>query len=278
MLRQSRVHGPRPLKELGQHFLIDEEIASDIIKAMQLKWEDQTLEIGPGRGVLLRFILKKTHKVTAIEIDRRLQKQIEKTFGGHPGLEIIFGDFLQFDLLGFFEAAESRVKVVGNIPYNLSGPILKKLLKIAWELQQKSHNSMHSATLMLQGEVAERVCASPGGRSNGWMTVFRSLVADAELLFSVPATAFMPPPKVTSAVIQLKFFQKPKFALTKIDLFIDLIQHVFRQRRKMLKNSIKGLSWMREDRNHIDFDLTRRPEELSVEEFINLFNILYDNY
>ena len=98
MRKPVRVHGPRPLKELGQHFLQDEEIAADIISSMGLKWEDRALEIGPGRGVLLRFLLKRSHRVTAIELDKRLLKSLQKTFGGHPGLDLQFDDFLAFDL------------------------------------------------------------------------------------------------------------------------------------------------------------------------------------
>lgn len=274
MRKPARVHGPRPLKELGQHFLQDEEVASDIIDSMGLSWEDRALEIGPGRGVLLRFLLKRSHKVTAVELDDRLIKSLQKTFSGHPGLELIFSDFLEFDLPGYVLSGDSPVKIVGNIPYNLSSPILLRIFDAARELHADTGNQLKTATLMLQREVAQRICASPGGRAYGGITILRSLVADAELLFDVPSEAFIPPPKVTSSVIQLRFFQEERFHIEDLTLFVDLIHTVFQQRRKMLKNSLSRVLWIRPDWIDVDFDLTQRPEDVEVTGFVRLFNFV----
>lgn len=274
MRKPSRVHGPRPLRELGQHFLQDEEIASDIIDSMGLRWEERALEIGPGRGVLLRFLLKHSHKVTAVELDDRLIKSLQRTFSGHPGLELIFSDFLEFDLPGYVLSGDSPVKIVGNIPYNLSSPILLRIFDAARDLQADAGDRLKTATLMLQREVAQRICASPGGRAYGGITILRSLVASAELLFNVPSEAFIPPPKVTSSVIQIRFFPEDRYPIDDLVLFGDLVHTVFQQRRKMLKNSLGRLLWVRPDWAEVDFDLTRRPEDIDVEEFIRLFEFV----
>lgn len=274
MRRQRHPSGPRPLKELGQHFLIDEEAASNIVASMKLRWEERALEIGPGRGVLLRFLLKQSHQVTAVELDARLCKPLQKTFGGHPGLELVFGDFLQFDLQNYISQDDSPVKLVGNIPYSLSSPILFRLFEVATELQGRDVFSLKSATLMLQREVAERICADPGDRACGAITILRSLVADAELLFNLPPSAFLPPPKVTSSVIRLKILPKARCEIADRPRFGELVQHVFKQRRKMLKNSLGGLPWLIPDWQRVDFDFTRRPEELSLGEFVQLFDLI----
>jgi 16S rRNA (adenine1518-N6/adenine1519-N6)-dimethyltransferase len=270
----ARPYGPRPLKELGQHFLIDDEIASRIVSSMSLRWEERTVEIGPGRGILLRFLLKKSHHVTAIELDKRLEKPLVKTFGGHPGLELIFDDFLQFNLLQLLQGSDKTVRLVGNIPYSLSAPILLHIFNVAETLQQAGNVPLLTASLMLQKEVAERVCAEPGGRSYGGITILRALVADAELLFDVPQHAFHPPPKVTSSIIKMSLYREPKYSINNPHLFKQLVQHVFKQRRKMLKNSLVGLGWLKSGWHDIEFQLTRRPEELSLEEFIRLYDEL----
>lgn len=275
MPKTLRGGGPRPRKELGQHFLQDEEIASRIVQSMNPSWPERAVEIGPGRGVLLRFLLKSFHRVTAIEVDERLKKSLQRTFGGHPGLELIFDDFLRFDLKGYLMASEAPAKLVGNIPYSLSSLILLRLFEEADSLTSKGIPPLRSATLMLQKEVAERISATSGGRSYGGITVQRALVSDAELLFTVPPAAFWPPPQVTSAVVRLDFFAEPRYHLMNDRVrFRELIRHVFAQRRKMLKNTLGSLHWIKAVWPHIHFDLTRRPEELSVEEFIQLYELI----
>jgi 16S rRNA (adenine1518-N6/adenine1519-N6)-dimethyltransferase len=266
--------GPPPRKQLGQHFLLDEEIAEQIVSAMNPVWTDRALEIGPGRGVLLRFLLKSFQRVTAVEIDLRLQKSLHRTFGGHPGLNLIFDDFLKFDLAGFLAADATPVKIVGNVPYALSGAILFHLLDAATEQLQAGQTRLRSATLMLQREVAQRIAAPPGSRTYGAITVLRSLCADATLLFTVPPTAFSPPPKVTSAVVRLDFYDRPRYTLQDRLGFSQLVHHVFSQRRKMLKNTLGTYYAIHPDWQQINFDFTRRPEELSIAQFAELFQRL----
>ncbi len=278
------IRGPRPQKELGQHFLQDEEIGMQIVRALDLRWEDRALEIGPGRGVLLRFLLKASHQVTAIELDWRLKKSLERAFGGHPGLNLVFDDFLKFDLPGYLAADPAPVKIVGNIPYSLSSPILFRLFETVESLQAQGSFPLKSAVLMLQKEVAERLCADPGGRAYGTITVFRALMADARLLFKVPAAVFLPPPKVTSAVVRLDFFPEQRYQLGDPTLFRQLVHHLFAQRRKMLKNRLASFLEKWSDNRSpaalpnlklpADFDLSRRPEELSVQEFIDLYHLI----
>lgn len=272
-----RPTGPRPLKELGQHFLIDEEIALRIADAAHLKWEDRAFEIGPGRGILLRYLLKQSHKVTAVEVDYRLQKSLLAIFKGHPGLNLIFDDIINFDLDAYILEEKSRVNLLGNLPYNLSSPILFKLFETAEKLQQTENNRFVSATVMLQREVAERICADPGNREGGGITISRALVADAELLFHVPPEAFHPPPKVTSSVMQLNFYGKKKYEIADQYQFFTLVRHVFRSRRKMLKNTISGLLWLKPDWQQTDFDFSQRPEALTLPEFIRMFHLIRRN-
>jgi 16S rRNA (adenine1518-N6/adenine1519-N6)-dimethyltransferase len=269
-----RVTGPRPRKELGQHFLLDEEIAERIVQTMEPEWAQRALEIGPGRGVMLRFLLKSFQRVTAIEIDLRLRKSLEGTFRGHPGLELIFDDFMQFDLRAHILKDAAPFKIVGNIPYSLSSAILFRLLDTAANLAQAGSSPLISATLMLQREVAQRVAAQPGSKAYGAITVMRSLVAEAEFLFSVPPGAFSPPPQVTSAVVKLDFHGVPNYHISDSVRFSQLVHHVFAQRRKMLKNTLGSLYGIRPDWAKADFDFTRRPEELSVTEFISLFQVI----
>jgi 16S rRNA (adenine1518-N6/adenine1519-N6)-dimethyltransferase len=272
MNSRPRLKGPPAKKELGQHFLQDEEIAGRIVQSLDLSWEDRALEIGPGRGVLLRFLLKASHKVTAVELDFRLRRMLEKTFGGHPGLDLVFADFTRFDLKGYLQAEPSPVKIIGNIPYSLSSVILFRLIEIAEEQIESGDHRLKTAVLMLQKEVAERVCAEPGGRDYGIVTVMRALVADAQLLFTVPPSSFIPPPKVNSAVVKLDFYPATRYRLSDRVLFSDLVHHVFARRRKMLKNTLRSLCWIGPDWTTIDFELTRRPEELSAGEFVELFD------
>jgi 16S rRNA (adenine1518-N6/adenine1519-N6)-dimethyltransferase len=269
-----RIHGPRPRKELGQHFLQDEEIACEIVRSAGISWADRTVEIGPGRGVLLRFLLKASHHVTAIELDYRLQALLHTTFGGHPGLDLIFADFMAFDLAGFVTQDSAPVVVVGNIPYSLSSPILFRLLETAQALRTEDKPRLRSAVLMVQREVARRIAASPGGRDYGGITVLRALVAEAKLLFEVPPSAFFPPPKVTSALVRLDFFAEPRYAVKDAAAFSALVHHVFRQRRKMLKNTLGSMIGIKADWQTVEFNFTRRPEELSAQEFVRLTELV----
>ncbi|MBU1651120.1 hypothetical protein KKA00_02780, partial [bacterium] len=223
------------------------------------------------------FLLKQSQKVTAVEVDYRLQKSLLSAFGGHPGLNLIFEDILTYDLDAYIAEEETPVKLLGNLPYNLSSPLLFKLFETAERLQTSEVNPFQSATLMLQREVAERICTDPGTRAGGGITIFRALVAEAELLFHVPPNAFHPPPKVTSSVLQLRFYNRRKYDIVDQYQFIALVHHVFRSRRKMLKNTVAGLSWLKPDWQQQDFNFTQRPEALSLNEFIRMFDLIRQN-
>jgi len=265
------------LKELGQHFLVDEEVAARIVAALELRWEERAMEIGPGRGVLLRFLLKAGSRITAVEVDPRMLRTLERVFGGHPGLNLVHQDFMQFDLAGWLESDPAPARIVGNLPYYLSSPIIFRLFEAAGELARNDRFPLTTAVLMLQKEVAQRLAASPGGRDYGAMTVFRALVAEAELLFTVPPDAFLPPPKVTSAVARLRFHSRRRYDIPDPALFGQLVHHVFAQRRKMLKNTLGTFPWARPGWERTpDFDFTRRPEELGVEEFIKLYQLVVE--
>ncbi len=264
--------GVRPKKSLGQNFLADENIASRIIRSASLTKDDTVVEIGPGRGALTRELAEKAGRVIAIELDERLAGHLKEIIGNPPNLQVVAGDALKFP----YESLPGKVKVVANLPYYISTPIITRLLK--------AHDKISSMILMLQKEVAERLTASPGGRDYGYMSVMVQFHAEAEMLFTVPKQAFTPVPKVDSAVVRLGLRDAPK-GISDPVFFERVVSAAFSKRRKMLKNSLKNSNVIPPDR--FDFlierllasgiDPSRRAETLSLPEFVLMTGILFEN-
>ncbi len=262
----------RARKQFGQHWLKSPEIVQRIIEAARLSREDRILEIGPGQGVLTEELLKPTQKVLGVEIDRDLCQLLRKRFHHHPRFVLQEADFLS---LRFPEEIDPAFgdpppnKVVANIPYNITGPILERLLgKIA----SPRPDSFESIVLLVQKEVAQRICAKPGNKAFGALTLRVQYLADCEIICNVSPKAFLPPPKVESAVIRLtprpleKPAQSPKYLTT-------LIKLGFSTKRKMLRNNLKPVV----DREVLGEILTSigsfpeaRGEALSLEQWITL--------
>ncbi len=249
----------RAKKGLGQHFLRDHRIASDIVDALAMGDRTKVLEVGPGMGVLTRFLLeKKSFETTVVEIDRESVSYLKSNI---PELEdrIIEGDFLQMDLRKQFTT--EPFSLIGNFPYNISSQILFKVLD--------NRNLIPEVVGMLQKEVAERICTGPGSKAYGILSVLLQAWYKVEYLFTVNEEVFDPPPKVKSAVIRLSANGRTELGCNE-KLFKSVVKQAFNQRRKMLRNSIKSFT------PHYDeldaHTLTRRPEQLSVEEFIRLTN------
>ncbi len=249
----------RAKKGLGQHFLRDHRIASDIVDALAMGDRTKVLEVGPGMGVLTRFLLeKKSFETTVVEIDRESVSYLKSNI---PELEdrIIEGDFLQMDLRKQFTT--EPFSLIGNFPYNISSQILFKVLD--------NRNLIPEVVGMLQKEVAERICTGPGSKTYGILSVLLQAWYKVEYLFTVNEEVFDPPPKVKSAVIRLSANGRTELGCNE-KLFKSVVKQAFNQRRKMLRNSIKSFT------PHYDeldaHTLTRRPEQLSVEEFIRLTN------
>jgi 16S rRNA (adenine1518-N6/adenine1519-N6)-dimethyltransferase len=250
-----------PKKNLGQHFLTDKNIARKIALSLSGEGYGSVLEIGPGMGMLTGFLLERNFPdFRVIEIDNESVHYLRSNF---PLIgSIIKGDFLTFDLDSHFD---SKLAVIGNFPYNISSQIFFKILK---------HRDMVDEVCgMVQKEVAERICAGPGSKTYGILSVFLQAFYSAGYLFSVSNKVFSPPPKVQSAVILLKRNRVTDLGCDE-DLFFRVVKACFNQRRKTLRNSVRSAFELK----NYDYDqLHLRPEQLSVEGFVNLTNWISEN-
>ena len=249
----------RAKKNLGQHFLTDKNIARDIVNCLKANNLGKVLEIGPGMGVLTNFLLENPNYEThVIEIDRESVDYLRIHF---PQLKdrIIEGDFLKIDIAA--GVSDKPFALIGNLPYNISSQIFFKVLE--------NKELIPEIVCMLQKEVAKRICSGPGSKVYGILSVFLQVWYNVEYLIDVPSYVFDPPPKVQSAVVRLTANGRTDLGCNE-KLFFKVVKTAFNQRRKMLRNSIKSLSARTEELDAVL--LTRRPEQLSVAEFIDLTN------
>ncbi len=256
----------RAKKSLGQNFLKDPYYHHKIATAAQLGSGDLVLEIGPGLGHLTAVLVEKAKKVLAIELDERLIPVLRRQFSGQKQVEIVQADALEYPYAGL----TGQWKVVANLPYYISTPIIQKLLA--------HREKFFSLTLMLQKEVARRISASPGGKDYGYLSVLVQLYAEPRIEFSVPPEAFSPKPEVDSAVITLVIRSRPAVSLRDEAFFIRVVKAAFSQRRKTLRNALKQLDIPQEKMetslDKTGVDLGRRAETLTVEEFGRLADFL----
>lgn len=252
----------RAKKHLGQHFLTDENIALDIVKALKHTGNyDQVLEVGPGMGVLTKYLIQeKNYQTYIIDIDKESIEYLKRNF---PALEnkIIDGDFLKLDFNTLFE--KKPFAVIGNFPYNISTEILFKILD--------HKDQVPEVVGMFQKEVAERIAAKPKNKTYGITSVLLQAFYDIEYLFTVHENVFNPPPKVKSAVIRLTRNQTKQLDCNE-KLFKQIVKAGFNQRRKTLRNSIKAFKLKPEFADNIY--LSKRAEELSVNDFVALANMV----
>ncbi len=243
-------------KKWGQNFLQDTNLLMKIIRHVDPKPLDRILEIGPGEGALTEKLLPLVDHLSVIEIDPLLIKHLKKR-SDFSDVNIIHGDVLWLDLSSL--PCTLPVRVLGNIPYNITSPIL------FWLTENVEHWS--DAFLMMQKEVAERLAAEVSTKAYGRLTVMVRAFMDVEYQFTIPPNVFIPRPKVDSAIVRFIPRQKPLIPQEKYERFEKLVGAAFQKRRKMLRNSLKGfqLSDVAES-----FDFTRRPETLTVEEFASL--------
>jgi len=251
----------QPKRNLGQHFLKDRGIAEKIAGTLTGEGYKSVLEIGPGTGILTGFLIERQFPdFRVIEIDNESVYHLKKRF---PELkEIIRGDFLTMDIESSFLA---KLAVIGNFPYNISSQILFKVLD--------HRDKVTELCGMFQKEVAERICAPPGSRTYGILSVLVQAFYQAEYLFTVPEYVFTPPPKVKSGVIRLIRNSVSELGCDE-KLFIRVVKTAFNQRRKTLRNSIKsGFSLKKDDNEYFGL----RPEQLSVDQFVSLTNWIGEN-
>ncbi len=250
----------KPKKNLGQHFLKDENIASRIADTLDAFPSLPILEVGPGTGMLTKFLLQKERDLTVVEIDRESIAYLRTHFS-QLGDKIIEEDFLKMNLSEYFS---SSFCLIGNYPYNISSQIFFKLLE--------HREQIPCCSGMIQKEVADRLAASPGSKTYGILSVLLQAWYDIEYLFTVSEQAFIPPPKVKSAVVRLTRNSRQQLNCNE-KLFKSVVKTSFGMRRKMLRNSIKAML-PPESSLFDDPLLTKRPEQLSVEDFVRLTNLV----
>ena len=252
----------KPKKYLGQHFLNDENIAKKVVDSLSLSNYLIVLEIGPGTGVLTKYLIKKNINLKLVEIDNESVEFLKTHLSIDP-LIILQHDFLKLDLSNIFT---ENFAIIGNFPYNISTQIIFKVLEYK--------NSVPELIGMFQKEVAERICEKKGSKKYGILSVLTQTYYDTKYLFSVPASVFTPPPKVISAVIRL--VRKEQIDINYNEkLFFKVVKLSFQQRRKTLRNSLKSFNLSDILREDAIFDL--RPEQLSVRDFIYITDLIDKN-
>ena len=259
-------------KSLGQNFLIDGNIVRKICQDGDITQEDYVLEIGPGIGTLTEELALNAKKVVAVELDQKLLPILEETLVDYDNVEIVHGDILRVDIKGLIEEklGGGPIKVVANLPYYVTTPIIAKLIEEDFNIE--------SIIVMIQKEVADRIVAGPGNKQYGSLSVFVNFYTEPEILIGVPKTVFMPQPKVDSAVIKLKL--KKNLPQVNREVFFKVVKSAFGKRRKTILNSLSsqelGLEKeiIREVLETVGIPLEERAENLKIEDFIKISKTL----
>lgn len=254
----------KPLKRFGQNYLYDKNIINKIIWEINPKPDDTIVEIGPGRGALTEYIYGKVENFIAVELDKRVIKELGLRF---PELELIHADFLKIDFNSLRRLEKERIRIVGNIPYNITSPIIFKAIK--------NSEIIEDAVLMVQLEVAKRMIAKKGTKDYGILAVLLQYFSETNLCFKVSPNAFYPKPKVTSAVVHIKL-KRLKISEREQQTFINIVKASFGNRRKKLKNSLSNSIFKEINFTGADIDLSLRAEQLDVNDFIQLADFLHD--
>jgi 16S rRNA (adenine1518-N6/adenine1519-N6)-dimethyltransferase len=266
-----RDHGLFPRKRLGQHFLVDRNILNKVIRAAEVEKEDVILEVGPGLGEMTIALARQAKRVIAIEIDSKLAAILGKKMKDYPNVEVVNRDILKVDFNQFLKKEGQPIKVVANLPYQVSTPLLFRFIE--------SKETFSTFTLMLQKEVAERMVAPPGGKEYGPLSIFIQMFLDVSIRFFIKPSAFFPPPKVESAVVQMAWKERPIIELQNEEWFKKVVKACFGYRRKTLINALKHSELSLPESielkmEKIGIDPRRRPETLTIQEYVILAKIL----
>lgn len=266
-------------KGYGQNFLVDENIVSSIVEKADVNKEDLIIEIGPGLGTLTALLLEKAGKVVCIELDPKMITVLNDRFTLYDNFELINNDVLKEDLKSIIEKnlktlGLKKAKVVANLPYYITTPIIMKLLEDKLNLE--------SITVMVQKEVAERLAEEPGGKETGAITYSIHYYTNPEIVINVPNDSFVPAPKVDSAVIKLEVLNTPKIQVENEAVFFKVVKAAFLQKRKTLINSLSNSKIADKETlenmlNSMNIDLKIRAEKLSLEEFGQIADYLVNN-
>lgn len=250
-------------KRFGQNFLIDQQVIGQIVAAINPSSDDNLIEIGPGMAAITEHLVKLCPSMTLVELDRDLIEFLKRKLIDYPSVSIINGDALKTNFGEFYQG--EKLRLVGNLPYNISTPLLFHLLDTKEYIRD-----MH---FMLQREVVDRLSASPGEKSYGRLSVMIQYHCRVMPLIPVPPSSFNPAPKVQSAVVRLTPYDEPSHKAENPELLSKIVSLCFQQRRKTLKNCLNSYAqYILSDTNTVD--LTKRPEQLSVAEFVDLSNCI----
>ena len=264
----------RANKSLGQNFLINQNVIDEIVNGAEIDKDDLIIEIGPGLGTLTKQLLEKAGKVICIELDERMVKILNDRFLLYENFEIINGDVLKVDLNRIIEKENRKCKIVANLPYYITTPIIMKLLE--------SKLNIESITVMIQKEVADRLIAVPGEKLAGAITYTVYYYCESEKILEVPPDSFIPEPEVTSEVIKLNLRKEAPVKVQDMSKMFSIIKVAFMQRRKTLLNAltngniIKNKQEAAEIFNKLSISQNARAEELPIEQFANLANYITD--
>ncbi|MFL5601256.1 MAG: 16S rRNA (adenine(1518)-N(6)/adenine(1519)-N(6))-dimethyltransferase RsmA [Gemmatimonadaceae bacterium] len=261
---------PPVLKKFGQHFLTDKTILTAIVDALAPTPADTVVEIGPGRGSLTDILVERSRRVIGVEIDRALAAQLRTRYADRPNVEIVEGDFLDVDLVAL---TGGSFLLIGNVPYNITTPIVFKALEPPMPRR---------SVFLVQREVAQRMAAKAGDEDYGALTVNVAVVAAVEQVFTVPASAFRPPPKVESAVVRLTPLEIPLVPLHELNAMRSFVQAAFGQRRKQMQRVLRSVRAISAERaaavlERAGIDSAARPEVVAPEQFAKLHRLLGEN-
>ena len=272
-------NGIRANKSLGQNFLINKDVLESIVNSSEISKDDMVIEIGPGLGTLTKYLLEKAGEVLCIEIDPKMIKVLNNRFNQYENFQIINEDVLKVDLNKIISEKKrqgkvKKVKIVANLPYYITTPIIMKLLEDKLDIE--------SITVMIQKEVAERLIAVPGEKETGAITYTVYYYCESEKIMEVPNSSFIPEPEVTSEVIKMELRSKPAVEIENPKIMFMIIKSAFMQRRKTLLNALtntkvflskeEGLEILRK----LNLEENIRAENLSIQDFCNIAKIIIE--
>ncbi|WP_022940222.1 16S rRNA (adenine(1518)-N(6)/adenine(1519)-N(6))-dimethyltransferase RsmA [Psychromonas hadalis] len=253
-------------KRFGQNFLHDDYIIDSIVSAISPQPDDNIVEIGPGLGALTMPVAEKVNLLNVIELDRDLAERLAKNPILSPKLKITQADAMQFDF-GILASTERQLRVFGNLPYNISTPLMFHLFEYADKIKD-----MH---FMLQKEVVNRLCAGPNCKAYGRLTVMAQYYCKVIPVLEVPPNAFIPAPKVDSAFVRLEPYDVPPFLAKSMKILTQVCSMAFNQRRKTIRNGLRDILDV-EELKALQVDHTKRAENITVEEYVRLANYVFD--
>jgi 16S rRNA (adenine1518-N6/adenine1519-N6)-dimethyltransferase len=250
----------RARKRFGQNFLIDQNIIERIVKAINPAQDQALIEIGPGQGAITEKLLTSSGQLDVIEIDRDLAAQLQDRFGTNTGFTLHISDVLKFDF-DTLPSPQDGFRILGNLPYNISTPLLFHLLNY--------HEKIHDMVFMLQLEVVKRMVAGVGDNNYGRLGIMIQYYCAVEKLFTVPANAFNPAPKVESAIVKLSPHTTLPFPAQNTKMLEQVVRTAFTQRRKTIRNSLKNLL-SAEQLEELNIDNSLRPENISLQDYVRI--------